>query len=165
MNRGVEAKLQDIGMSKAKQEDFLFQGRILRIATKGNVLHLVPIWYVFENGRIYISTNTDSKKVKDIRKNNKVAMCVDVGEYYYDLKNVKMSGVARILENGDLAKRMAEKIMVKYLGSSTHPQATEYLSGRIPHVTIEIEITKIFSEDYSLLSPWANNREGGWKIG
>jgi nitroimidazol reductase NimA-like FMN-containing flavoprotein (pyridoxamine 5'-phosphate oxidase superfamily) len=154
--------LEDIGMSKPQRQDFLFQGRILHLATKGDVLHLVPIWYVFEDGRIYISTNTDSKKVSDIRKNNKVAMCVDVGEYYYDLKNVKMSGVARILEDRNLARQIAEKIMVKYLGSSTHPQAIEYLSGKIPNVVIEIEISKIFSEDYSLLSPWiADNRKSG----
>jgi len=138
-------------MSEATQEDFLCQGRILRLATQGDALHLVPIWYIYENNKIYIHTGAISIKVKDIKKNNKVAMCVDVGEYFYDLKNVKMRGVARILDDKDLARRIAERILVKYLGSSTHPQAKEYLSGEFPHVVVEIEITKMASEDYSVL--------------
>ncbi|MGH2639697.1 MAG: pyridoxamine 5'-phosphate oxidase family protein [Rhabdochlamydiaceae bacterium] len=136
-------------MSKDQEQDFLYQGRILRLATSGSTLHLVPIWYVYQNGKIYVHTGAGSIKVKDINENSEVAMCVDVGEFYYDLKNVKMLGRARILRDEGLARAIAENILVKYLGSSSHPQAKKYLSNKSKNVVIEIEILKTYSEDYS----------------
>ena len=139
-------------MSEVQRENFLCQGRILRLATFGESIHVVPIWYVYEGRKVYIFTRADSIKVRDIEKNNKVAMCVDVGESYHDLKNVKMSGIAHVLADKDLGRQIAEKIMVKYLGSSTHPTSEKYLSEEFPWVVVEIEIIKSSSEDYGLLA-------------
>ena len=143
--------MKDISMGDNEIDDFLCQGRILTLATRGDRLHVVPIWYVYENGKIYVQTGANSTKVRDIRKNSEVAMCVDVGEFYYDLKNVRMRGIARILEDSELARSIAEKIQVKYLGSTSHPQAKEYLSNRSSHAVIEMKIVKRYSEDYSRL--------------
>ena len=143
----------DISMSKDQEEDFLYQGRILRLGTKAGdngSLHVVPIFYIYENSKIYIHTGPNSLKVRDIKKNSNVAMCVDVGEFYYDLKNIKMRGRARIVQDEDLAKNIAEKIQVKYLGSVSHPQAREYLAPS-NYAVVEIDILKRYSEDFSRL--------------
>ncbi len=143
-------QVKDISMSGDQLEGFLFQGRILRLASKGSEdLHVVPIWYLYENGKIYIQTAANSLKVKDMKGNSEVAMCVDVGDFYYDLKNVRMLGRGTILKDRVLTKSIAEKIQVKYLGSTSHPQAKEYLSA--DQVVVEIEILKKYSEDYSRL--------------
>jgi len=144
----------DISMSKKAEEDFLFAGRILRLATisKDGSPHVVPIWYLYENGKIYIHTEANSVKARNIQRNNSVAMCVDIGEFYYDLKNIILKGKAKILEDEDLATRIAEKIQVKYFGSCSHPQASEYLSKKANNVVIEIGPSKKRrSQDYSLL--------------
>ena len=144
----------DISMSKMVEEDFLYAGRILRLATinKDGTPHIVPIWYLYENGKIYIHTEASSVKARNIQRNNNVAMCVDVGKFYYDLKNVILQGKAKILEDKNPATRIAEKIQVKYFGSCSHPQAREYLSKKANNIVIEIEPSKKrHSQDYSLL--------------
>lgn len=142
----------NISMSKKMEEEFLYGGRILRLATinQDGTPHVVPIWYLYENGKIYIHTEASSIKVRNIRRNNNVAMCVDVGEFYYDLKNVILRGKARIPKDEELATRTAEKIQVKYFGSCSHPQAREYLSKKANNIVIEIEPKRRSSQDYSL---------------
>jgi len=143
----------NISMSKKVEEEFLYGGRILRLATvnQDGTPHVVPIWYLYENGKIYIHTEVSSIKARNIRRNNNVAMCVDVGEFYYDLKNVILRGKARILKDEELTARMAEKIQVKYFGSCSHPQAREYLSKKANNIVIEIEPKRRSSQNYSLM--------------
>ena len=141
-------------MSSREEEDFLYSGRILRLASikKDGTPHIVPVWYLYENGKIYLWTDAASIKVKNIRRNNTVAMCVDVGEAYYDLKNVIMKGKCKVLKDESLAMRIEEKFCTKYFGSSSHPQAKEYLSKEANHLVIEIEPSKKWhSEDFSRL--------------
>jgi hypothetical protein len=79
-----------------------------------------------------------------------VAICVDVGRDYYDLKNVVMRCRRRIMKNRGLARRIKEKIMVKYLGSLDHPVAKQIMGfdGCVVEFT---PIGKKFSQDYSKL--------------
>jgi len=136
-------------MNKEEVANFLAKGRILKLATiQKKKPHLIPIWYLYEDGKLFFCTSRTSKKIKNIENNNKISACVDIGEWFYDLKYVTVEGKARILRQGD-AKDIAEKIMVKYLGSIDDPNAKEYLND--PNIImVEITPTKILSEDYTI---------------
>jgi general stress protein 26 len=144
--------MSKLAMSNRQIEDFLMAGRVMRLATisESGWPHVVPIWYLYENSRLYIETGADSVKVRNIRRNPHVAICVDVGRDYYDLKNVVMRCRGRIMKNRGLARRIKEKIMVKYLGSLDHPVAKEIMGfdGCVVEFT---PIGKKFSQDYSKL--------------
>jgi len=128
---------------------FLGNGRIVRVSSVGpdGTPHIVPIWYVYESGKLYLSTGPQSIKVRNLRVNNKVAFCVDVGEAFYDLKAVVGKGTARILTDKKFNDEIGKKILLKYLGDLNSPAARQLAS--LEHVVIEITPTTETSWDYS----------------
>jgi len=109
--------------------------------------HIVPIWYVYEKGKFYLSTGPQSRKVQNIRANSEVAYCVDVGEAFYDLKAVVGKGTARILAEKKFGDEIGRKVLLKYLGDLNSPAAKQLAS--MEHVVIEITPTTRTSWDYS----------------
>lgn len=102
-----------------KFEKFLRKERILRLATldkKGNP-HLVPVWYMYQRGRLYIGTNTRTKKVKNIKQQNKIAFCIDVGINSPDIFGVMGTGKANLVLEEDNVKRIAKRILLRYFKS------------------------------------------------
>ena len=136
-------------MSQQELDFFLSNGRIVRVSSVGpdGTPHIIPIWYVYENGKLYLSTGPQSIKVRNLRANNKVAFCVDVGEAFYDLKAVVGKGTAKILTDKKFNDEIGKKILLKYLGDLNSPAAKQLAS--LEHVVIEITPTTETSWDYS----------------
>lgn len=136
-------------MSEQESDLFLSKGRIVRVSSVGSdgTPHIAPIWYVYENGKLYLSTGPQSRKVRNIRANSKVAFCVDVGEAFYDLKAVVGKGTARILTDKKFSDEIGKKILQKYLGDLNSPAAKQL--ANMEHVVIEITPTTETSWDYS----------------
>ena len=138
-----------MSMSEQESNDFLVKGRIVRVASIGadGVPHIAPIWYVYENGKLYMQTGPESRKVRNIKANSNVAFCVDVGEAYYDLKAVVGKGRARILTEKKFNTEVGKRVLLKYLGDLNNPAAKQLAS--LEHVVIEITPTGETSWDYS----------------
>jgi nitroimidazol reductase NimA-like FMN-containing flavoprotein (pyridoxamine 5'-phosphate oxidase superfamily) len=138
-----------MAMSEQESNNFLSKGRILRVASIGadGVPHIAPIWYVYENGKLYVQTGPRSRKARNIERNNKVAFSVDVGEAFYDLKAVVGKGTARILTDKKFSDEIGKRILLKYLGDLNSPAAKQLAS--FEHVVIEITPTRTTSWDYS----------------
>lgn len=74
-----------------------------------------PVWFLYENEKIYISTETKSKKLKNIQKNNTIYFSID--EIKPKFKGVRGKGSVKILDNIETKVKMTEKIIMKYTGS------------------------------------------------
>ena len=64
-----------------RRDEFLKSQKVLRLATigKNRTPHIVPVWYIYSSKKIYIGTNTRTQKARNLKKNTRVAFCVDVG--------------------------------------------------------------------------------------
>ncbi|MEW6605069.1 MAG: pyridoxamine 5'-phosphate oxidase family protein [Thermoproteota archaeon] len=94
-----------VTFSKA-EHDFLTQNEACRIATcHDNIPHVVPVSYVFEDDAFYIATDYETKKYENIRKNNRVALTVDV---YSSVGNkaICVQGIVRVIEGGSEFARL-----------------------------------------------------------
>ena len=82
-----------------------------------------PAWYYFDytNKKIYVETAKLSKKADNIRKNMNIYFCIDDPNPPY--KGVKGRGNCKIYDDINYNIPIAEKIMIKYLGSLQHPMA------------------------------------------
>jgi len=62
-----------------RRDEFLKTQKVLRFTTIGSnkTPHIVPVWYMYSSKKIYIGTNTRTQKARNVKKNNKVAFCVD----------------------------------------------------------------------------------------
>jgi nitroimidazol reductase NimA-like FMN-containing flavoprotein (pyridoxamine 5'-phosphate oxidase superfamily) len=105
-------------LSEQRVRDFLVNSKLnLQLATidsKGEpTIH--PVWYIFENEKMYVATPKKSKKAQNALKNNLIYYSIDDENMPY--KGVKGKGKVRLLENIDSNLKIAEKIILKYMGS------------------------------------------------
>jgi uncharacterized protein len=83
-----------------KEIEFLKVNEGCRVATSANdVPHIAPVTYYFEEGCFYFATDYDTKKYSNLKKNNKIAVSVDIyspGKH----KGVVVQGTANFIERG-----------------------------------------------------------------
>jgi len=112
-----------------RRDEFLKTQKVLRLSTIGEnkTLHIVPVWYMYSAKKIYIGTNTRTQKAKNLKKNNKVAFCVDVGVNSPDIYGVMGQGNANLILEINTVKRIATKILLRYFKSIQNKSAKELL--------------------------------------
>jgi uncharacterized pyridoxamine 5'-phosphate oxidase family protein len=103
-----------------------------------------PTWYYFENesGKIYIESGKTSRKTQNLLRNNIIYFCIDDDNIPY--KGVRGKGTGRISENMNYNLPIAEKIVVRYLGSVGHPVSQLLLNSLRTGDAVLIEITPRF---------------------
>ncbi len=100
-----------------------------------------PTWYYFDatNNKLYIETYKESKKIENLNTRNTVYYCVDDPNSPY--KGVRGKGKVKIHEDINHNIPIAEKIMVRYLGSLAHPMATSLMGSVKDGNSVILEIT------------------------
>jgi uncharacterized pyridoxamine 5'-phosphate oxidase family protein len=112
-----------------RSKDFIKSQRILRLATidpNGNP-HIVPVWYHYIKGKIYVGTNTRTIKAKNVRNNPKVSFCVDVGVSSPDIFGIMGIGKGRLILENIRVKSIAKKILLRYFKSLQNKSARQLL--------------------------------------
>jgi uncharacterized protein len=82
------------------EKDFLSKNEACRVATcHDDIPHITPVSYYFEDGVFYFATDYETKKLDNIRNNNRIALAVDV---YSSVGNkaVCIQGTAELIERG-----------------------------------------------------------------
>jgi nitroimidazol reductase NimA-like FMN-containing flavoprotein (pyridoxamine 5'-phosphate oxidase superfamily) len=110
-----------------------------------------PTWYIYDDTKdvILVETAKQSKKTSNLKKNDKIYFCVDDGNPPY--KGIRGKGNVRISSDPETNLPIAEKIMLKYLGSTDHPMAKILLENVRNGNSVILEIKpKYYSTwDYS----------------
>jgi nitroimidazol reductase NimA-like FMN-containing flavoprotein (pyridoxamine 5'-phosphate oxidase superfamily) len=73
-----------------------------------------PIWYVYQNEKLYVVTPKKSKKAHNALRQKIVYFSIDDESFPY--KGVKGKGIVRLLEDMDSNVKTAKKIITKYMG-------------------------------------------------
>ena len=108
-----------------------------------------PTWYYFDVNKFYIETYKESKKIENLNARNILYYCVDDPNPPY--KGVRGKGKVKIHEDINHNIPIAEKIMVRYLGSLAHPMATSLMVSVKDGDSVILEITPSYYStwDYS----------------
>jgi hypothetical protein len=128
-------------LNEQETVDFLTTGKLnIHLGTIDEKGHPTWIYYETENSRIYIETSKQGKKTSNLRKNENLPY-----------KGVRGKGSVNIHEDIDFNIPIAEKIMVKYLGSIEHPMAQALLNMQKGGQSVILEIDPIYYStwDYS----------------
>ncbi len=100
-------------------ENFLARPLLGRLATASpdGQPHVVPVWFLWEDGAVWISSYQSTRKVIDLEKNAKCALVVDVETAQDGLTAVTLEGDAELLRAPQAQIRpRIEAIYTKYLG-------------------------------------------------
>ena len=111
-------------------DELLVEEKILYLATidDRDSPHIVPVWFMYKKNSIFIGTNTRTRKVQNVTKNNKVSFCVDRGIRAPDIRGIMGKGDAKLIHEKQKVKELAEKILLRYFSSLENESAQELLS-------------------------------------
>jgi nitroimidazol reductase NimA-like FMN-containing flavoprotein (pyridoxamine 5'-phosphate oxidase superfamily) len=54
--------------------------------------HVVPLWFVWHRGALWINNLRKARRSRDIEAGSRVAMCIDTGHDYFELRGVVLYG-------------------------------------------------------------------------
>lgn len=143
---------RSIAMTPAELDEFLAQERTCRVATLApGGPHVVPLWFVWDSGALWLSSVVRSQRWADVIRDPRVAVVVDAGQDYQELRGAEIRGIAEPVGEvprqgtGDAQLAGPELLFArKYLGSDSMPH-----DGR--HGWLRVTPSKITSWDFRKL--------------
>lgn len=85
-----------IAMTPQERDAFLRQQRTCRVATVGpdGTPHVTPLWYLWHEEHLWLYSLVRSKRWTNLQANPRVAVVVDAGDDYRELRGVELVGRA-----------------------------------------------------------------------
>src|SRR5207248_1875896 len=112
--------------------EFLEQNRTLTFATTGRDgwPHLMPLWYVVRDGRIWLWTWTKSQKVRNLERDPRCTLQIEDGERYEELRGVMLRCRAVLNAEDDDGRLMG--FLAGFLSQSRPHDAYVHFAGVAP---------------------------------
>ena len=84
-----------IAMSADELTSFLDEQRTCRFATTGpDGPHVAPVWFVWDGRALWVYSLTRSQRWANLARDPRVAVVVDDGHHYHELRGVEIEGEA-----------------------------------------------------------------------
>jgi PPOX class probable F420-dependent enzyme len=135
-------------MSQSEIEYFLAGDRHAVLATNsaGSPPQLTPVWFLYEDDRLYVSAQADTVKVYNLRRDPHVSFCIDGGRD--DARYVVVSGKAELVEPGEAQQEeMRRRIIAKYHESDEAAEQYYQSIRENPAVLIVVNPERLFGHD------------------
>ena len=126
---------------------FFDQAEFARLGTlnEDGTIHIAPIFFKYDNGQILMATQDPSRKVRNIKRDNRVSVLIDTTEVPF--KGALIYGIAELDYEDVVRKRIA--IFERRLSREQAEIYASRLSGKWKCVIIRITPVHIASFDYS----------------
>jgi hypothetical protein len=142
-----------IAMSKEELDAFLASERTCRVATVSpQGPHNTPLWFVWDGTALWLTSITKSQRWTDLARDPQVAVLVDAGETYDQLRGAELRGKVEIIgevpRTGEPNAELDGPELAtarKYYGSDTF-----HYDGR--HAWLKLVPEKITSWDFRKLA-------------
>jgi PPOX class probable F420-dependent enzyme len=145
-----QRRARRIAMTPAEVDAFLGAERTCRVATAGadGRPHVVPLWFAWDGHALWLTSLVRSQRWTDLTRDPRVAIVVDTGDEYGELRGVEIAGTATPV--GDVPRGDAdvpelaepERLFArKYTGTDTFAP-----DGR--HAWLRVVPEKIVSWDF-----------------
>jgi nitroimidazol reductase NimA-like FMN-containing flavoprotein (pyridoxamine 5'-phosphate oxidase superfamily) len=135
---------------KAEIEQVLKEATVGRLGTsRDDTPYVVPVSYVYDNGKIIIHGAKQGKKMDDIKANPRICFEVDTSEiipsddpcnYSYKYKSVIANGTAKILDCPNEKLRGLQLLTEKYAPGKGPKLTKEHLNKNTNLNVVEITI-------------------------
>ena len=100
-------------------KEFLNQPYLARLGTsnpKNHQPHVTPVWYEWDGESVYISAFVSTRKVKDVYRNRRISVLVDIAEKNGPTQAVLFEGAAEIIEDPKSVAELSCSIYTRYMG-------------------------------------------------
>ena len=140
------------GMEQSEIDTFLSTSKTpLRLGTvdsKGDPM-IHPVWFHYSNGKLFLMSTKDTRKVRNIRGKRTVYFSIDTDAT--PNKGVKGKGTAILITDIGTSVPVSEKIVAKYLGDLKSSMAKGMIDRVRKGSEVLVEITPLYFStwDYS----------------
>ncbi len=142
-----------IAMTPEEVDAFLAEERTCRVATTGKDgrPHVVPLWFTWDGTSLWLTSVVRSQRWTDLMRDPRVAVVVDAGVEYNELRGVELSGP--VTPVGDVPRtdtpdpglaEVERRHAAKYTGGVVHND------GR--HAWLRLTPEKLVSWDFRKLA-------------
>ena len=129
------SRRDQIKMSPDEVRAFLDEQRTVTCATNGRdgFPHLMPLWYVVRDGRLWAWTYAKSQKVKNLERDPRATLQVESGLDYAELRGVMLRCDVVIHRDVDVVVGYAMDLVTRYSGTGPeHDAAREAFRKQAP---------------------------------
>ena len=132
-------------LSNEEVEAFLRRPNVAVVATVGpdGGPHAVPTWYEYDDGQIVLHMGVGSRKYRNLRRNDRVSICVDTKTAPYQA--VVVYGRASLEVGADEVR--LRRMAVAYLGEAVGNRYADMAGGE-ETVIVRVRPERIVSWDY-----------------
>ena len=130
-------------MTTKQTEAFLSEPHIAVVATlqPDGSPHLTPVWHHFDSGKLMVLASPSTVKVRNIRRDPRVSLCVATDTKPY--KHVQVSGTATISD--EWPPEVLWSMAVNYLGREEGERYAERVFRETRFSLITVTPTKIIA--------------------
>ena len=102
-----------IRMSPAEMWSFIREQKNLQVATlnRDGSPHLTTLWFAVVEGEIVFETFAKSQKLKNLERDPRIAVLLEDGSVYEELRGVSITGRAELQRDAGLLRRVAAEII------------------------------------------------------
>ena len=118
-------------------------GKLATVRSDGRP-HVVPIWFVVEDGAIVFNTWHTSVKARNLSRDPRASLAVDYEEPPFGY--VVVEGEASLSEDLDEVKRVATIVGARYMGADRAAEFGER-NGVVGELAVRLHIERIIGRD------------------
>ena len=132
-------------LTQQEIEQFLRSPNIAIMATvrPDGQPHAVPTWYDYQNGEIVLHMGLRSRRYRNLRRNDRVTLCMDTRTPPYKAVVIQGRAVIEVGTDDDCSRRMA----LAYLGKEVGTRYADAIRGS-RMVIARVKPERVISWDY-----------------
>ena len=145
-----------IAIDAEERRRYIAQAMTMILVTIGadGYPHAVPMWFIVgDDERVYMTTYGRSQKAVNLRRNPRVALLVESGVRYDELKGVLIRGTAEVVDDLELCVRVLSQVHAKHTGGL--PEGIEDLMRAQARKRVVLRITP------DRIASWDHKKLGG----
>lgn len=146
-----QRRARAIAMTPDEVDAFLAEERTCRVATVGpQGPHNTPLWYAWHDGALWLTSLSRSQRWTDMMRDPRVAVVVDAGHDYGELRGVELRGRVEVVgEVPRTGEPVADLAAPEQLFADRYTGGTMVHDGR--HAWLRMTPEKVTSWDFRKL--------------
>ena len=150
----MPSRREMVAMSDDEMWSFIETQKSIQVCTlnKDGSPHLTVMWFAVADGAIILETFTKSQKIVNLKRNPKMAVLLEDGAEYNELRGVSINCDAELIDDYDTVHALHVEVVVRNQAGLTREQAAEYTAEMSKKKTV-IRVTpqKVMSWDHRKL--------------
>ena len=148
------ARRSEITMSKDELARFFEEERVVTCATIGpnGRPHLMPLWYVVEDGVLTAWTFAKSQKARNLERLPQCTLQIEAGDTYQELRGAMLECDVEIVRDLPAVTRIGTSVMMRYAPGASADDVRPNVDKQAPkRIGMRFHPTRIVTWDHRKL--------------